>query len=104
MKVSEACNPEVCGWQPLESQVKLSVEEVRRDDLNLDQFAAKAEQGGNKMDKSKFGISVGHGDRAMVKGQSLTTRAGDLIEFIFAKESIPPTCEVMTNILEDLTL
>lgn len=32
-------------WQPLESQVKLSVEEVRRDDLNLDQFAAKAEQG-----------------------------------------------------------
>lgn len=26
-------------------EVKLSVEEVRRDDLNLDQFAAKAEQG-----------------------------------------------------------
>lgn len=52
---------------------------------------------GNKMDKSKFGISVGHSDRAMVKGQSLTTRAGDLIEFIFAKESIPPTCEVMTK-------
>lgn len=49
------------------------------------------------MDKSKFGISVGHSDRAMVKGQSLTTRAGDLIEFIFAKESIPPTCEVMTK-------
>ena len=43
---------------------------------------------GNKMDKSKFGISVGRGDRAMVKGQSLTTRAGDLIEFIFAKESM----------------
>lgn len=42
----------------------------------------------NKIVKSKFGISVGHGDRAMVKGQSFTTRAGDLIEFIFAKESM----------------
>ena len=49
------------------------------------------------MVKSKFGISVGRGDRAMVKGQSFTTRAGDLIEFIFAKESIPPTGEIMTK-------
>ncbi len=40
MKVPEALQ-RFC-WQPLESQVKLSVEEVRRDDLNLDQFAAKA--------------------------------------------------------------
>ena len=47
VKVSEALLAEVFPWQPLESQVKLSVEEVRRDDLNLDQFAAKAEQGNN---------------------------------------------------------
>ena len=74
-------------WQPLESQVKLSVEEVRRDDLNLDNLR-KGGTGGTRWQIRSSEYQLGVVIEPWLISQSLTTRAGDLIEFIFAKESM----------------